>query len=234
MNYLVFETMKKVLEYGALVIRDVDNGEEPFLYASGNWGPGYVSIKGLVSKPRLFESMTLQLASKISYITEIDIVAGNVTGGVPPSVLLSKQLSIFYGKDVPLLYVRDARKKGGMKELVTGHRSEYKRKHVLVTEELVNFAQTTCNSVNILREMNYYVDCSCCILFYNNPVANEMLYNNKITIIYLFTLSELLYCAESCNYFSKNLIDKYRNFLEDPLDWQKKKGLEPVKGGGTK
>ena len=31
-----------IIEAGGMEIRDVDSGEEPFLYSSGNRGPGYI------------------------------------------------------------------------------------------------------------------------------------------------------------------------------------------------
>jgi len=52
-------------------------------------------------------------------------------------------------------------------------------------------------------------------------------------MIYLFTLPDLLDIAEEFQAFSVKAISDYRNFLRDPLEWQKKRGLEPVKNGGT-
>jgi len=52
-------------------------------------------------------------------------------------------------------------------------------------------------------------------------------------MIYLFTLPDLLDIAEEFHAFSAKAISDYRNFLQNPLEWQKKRGLEPVKNGGT-
>ena len=47
-------------------IRDVSGGEEPFVYSSGNRGPGYVMIKGLVGQPPVLNYLTTQLALKLA------------------------------------------------------------------------------------------------------------------------------------------------------------------------
>lgn len=86
------EQIKEVIIAGALELRsvppritneEVDSlpiNNQPFLYASGNWGPGYVSIKGLVSKPILFRSLCLSLSERI------------LTPAVRPSNYLEKRL----------------------------------------------------------------------------------------------------------------------------------------------
>jgi len=48
---------RMILKAEALTIRDVDGGESPFLYASGNWGPGYIMIKGLVGRKKIIKSL---------------------------------------------------------------------------------------------------------------------------------------------------------------------------------
>lgn len=66
-NEWLRDTLFKIIQAGALEVRDLANGEKPFLYASGNWGPGYVSIKGLVSEVELFKSMCIQLVAKLFF-----------------------------------------------------------------------------------------------------------------------------------------------------------------------
>ena len=112
MKELLTNILSDILNAKVAEIRDVDKGEEPFLYASGNWGPGYISIKGLVGRKMIIRSLTMQLAAKVAKeIPEIEFIAGNVTGGMIPGWLLSEYLEIFLGKTVPFIYIRDARKK---------------------------------------------------------------------------------------------------------------------------
>lgn len=362
--------LHEVIKAGAMEIRNVDNGGEPFLYASGWRGPGYVMVKGLVSHSSLFKSMVQMLAIKVANVAPgIQFVAGNVTGGVIPGWLLSNYLSVILNRDIPFIwiretraagkdkypifavnkgmledivaascsrldtrrlvyfvagaspggmvlgyciaeelstilqrqipfvYVRDVRKKGGHKEIITGNKNnpfikpgglglpigqcenfkestEYVEKslkdegylsssaeHVLecfpaefvkdieipleesgiikpgdfgiVTEELVNFAHSTTNSALALREMGFNVNDAATLLYYGNPKATEALEANKIEMTPLFTLGDLLFVAEEYHTHPIENIKKYKEFLKDPIKWNKDRGFEQVKEGGT-
>ncbi len=234
------DLVRRIIEAKGLEIRDVDAGQEPFLYASGNWGPIYVSIKGLVSvtKPvKLMKVLTAHLAVKVAErAPELDFLAANVSGGMVPGWNLSEALEPFLGRPVPYVYVRETRKKGGQKELVTGLASNPELtagKNVLIHEELVNFAETTTNSALALRAAGYEVTHASTILYYDNPVANAKLAEEKIEMIYLLTMPELIDIAEENEDCTPRQIAAYREFKDDPLGWQKKRGLEPVVSGGT-
>jgi len=237
-NVKIEEAVLKVLEAKAVEIRDVDAGEEPFLYASGNWGPGYVSIKNLVGRKEIIRLLTRQLAAKVAEkAPQLEFVAGNVTGGVVPGWILSEYLEPLLGRIVPFVYIREARKKGGQKELITGIANNPEIRpgaNGLVVEELVNFAETTCHGAEALRDAGFQVTHAACILFYDNPEAIKSLQRAGIEMVYLFTLPQLLEIAERNQTHSQKAIDGYREFLKDPLGWQAKRGLEPVKEGGTK
>ncbi len=228
----------EVLEAKAVEIRDVDAGAEPFLYASGNWGPGYVSIKNLVGRKSIIKRLVEQLAKKVAERAPyLEFVAGNVTGGLVPGWLLSERLEPLFGRTVPFVYIREARKKGGQKELVTGIANNPEIRsgaNGLVVEELVNFAETTCHGAEALRDAEYQVTHAACIMFYDNPEAHKALQEAKIEIVYLFTLPQLLAIAEKNKAHSQKAIDGYREFLNNPLGWQAKRGFKPVKEGGTK
>ncbi len=227
----------EVLRAGAVDIRDVDGGAEPFLYASGNWGPGYVMIKGLVGRKELFKALVLNLTHKIaSSAPLVKFVAGNVTGGVIPGWLMSEGLEPLLGRTVPFVYIRESRKKGGQKELITGLKGNPEisaGSNGLVAEELVNFSETTCNSATLLRAEGYEVTHAACILFYKNPRAVETLKSHTLEMVFLFTLSELLETAEREGTHPAHLIAQYRKFLANPLGWQEERGLKPVQKGGT-
>lgn len=226
-----------VLRAKAMEIRDVDGGEEPFLYSSGNYGPGYVTIKNLVGRKKMIRQLIRALSLRVTHSTSsIDFVAGNVTGGLVPGWLLSERLEEYWEKTVPFVYVRDMRKRGGQKELITGIANNPTIKigeNCLVVEEFVNFAETTVNSALELRQNGYVVTHAACILSYNNPVAVKALNENNIELIHLFTLSELLDTAEKFQTHKKELVESYRNFLRDPFLWQSQRKLTPKKEGGT-
>lgn len=241
----------EILQAGAMVIRNVPKNvtneqveslpptKRPFLYASGNWGPGYVSIKGLVGQQKLMTMLCKYLAFELAerWPDGIDFVAGNVTGGVVPGWIVSNELSELLGKVIPFVYIRDLRKTGGHKELITGIENNpeiFGGHQALNVEELVNFAQTICNGVNCLREEGFEATKGACVLYYNNPEAKRDLDAAGIKMTYLLTLPKLIDVAEESGMYPKQLTHSYREFLEDPLKWQADRGLVRVERGGTK
>lgn len=231
------QLMEIVLRAHAMEIRDVDKGEQPFLYSSGNWGPGYVTIKNLVGRKSVVRILVKYLARKVAKeVPNLNFIAGNATGGMTFGWLLSEYLEPFLKRTVPFVYVRETRKKGGQKELITGIANNPEISigdSVLVVEELINFAQTTCNSGASLRDAGYKVTHAACILSYEHPEAIKLLEKNRIQTVYLFTLNELLMSAEQCQTYDVRLIESYRTFLQNPLLWQQQRGFTPIKEGGT-
>lgn len=228
---------RMILDAGAVDVRDVEGGEKPFLYSSGNWGPGYVMIKGLVGRKHIIKFLSQRLAELVAqWAPDIDFVAGNVTGGLVPGWILSEFLELEFGRTVPFVYVRDTRKKGGQREQITGivdNPEIPKGSKGLVVEELVNFAETTCNSAEVLRNEGYTVTHAACILSYENPEAKRKLHEHNIQLVYLLSLREVLYIADYCSIKPKTALRQYEEFLADPFRWQAKMGLEPVVEGGT-
>lgn len=227
------EVCRAILDARALDIRDVDTGEEPFLYSSGNWGPGYVDIKGLVGREQVFKTLTEQLALRlIDNGTEFDFIAANATGGMVPGYQLREDLQRIIGRSIPYVYTRGTRKPGGHKELVTGVDGNPfipAGSRPLVIEELVNFAQSTTNSAVGLRELGYPAKYAATILHYHNPKGLESLRDTGVEVVELTNLPKLIEVAEQDGYFSLEVVTDYRNFLQDPLRWQAERGLEPVK-----
>ncbi len=226
--------MLKVIQDGALDIRDVDGGEEPFLYSSGNKGPGYVSIKGLVSR-RIFRTLAMHLAVKLAYAhPDLDFVAGNVTGGVPPTCFVSEDLSVLLGRHIPMVYIRDSRKAGGHKELVTGLGGLRGGSWGVVIEEMINYGETTVNSTEMLREEGFVMSHAGCILNYDTPPNRENLARHDIQMVHLFTLEDLLDLAKSIGQFSPQHFAQYDAFRADPKKWMDDRGLKREEKGGTK
>jgi len=223
---------KIILLAKAVDIRNLDKGEKPFLYSSGNWGPGYVNIKGLVGQEEIFKTLVRQLSLRtLASGTQFDFIAANATGGMIPGYQLREDLQKLTGKEIPYVYVRGSRKPGGHQELVTGiDDNPYTPAgaKALVIEELINFAQTTTNSAVGLREIGFAVDSAATILHYQNPEAIKSLAENHISVVQVTSLPKLLEVAETEGIFSPQAVSDYRTFLQDPLAWQTQRGLEPV------
>jgi len=225
----------QVLEAKAVDIRNVDGGEEPFLYSSGWHGPGYVMMKGLVAREDILVPLVNDLAVQVAKrAPQVQFVAGNVSGGVIPGWILRDNLTTLLSQRIQYVYVRETRKKGGQKELVTGLAHIPPHSNGLIVEELVNFAETTSNSAEVVRSAGHTVTHAACILFYNNPESLKALHVRGIEMIYLFTLPELLDVAEQCGVFTHKAILGYREFLDNPIGWNEQRGYARVESGGTK
>jgi orotate phosphoribosyltransferase len=215
----------------------VDEGkEDPFHYSSGNFGPGYVDVKGTVAVQRVFKPLVKQLAVRlVDGEVEFDHIAGNVTGGVCPAYQLREDYQEMTGRDdIEYVYVRGARKQGGHGEQVTGVQHLPKTNNdgspsrLLVVEELVNFAETTVNSAVLLRSLGFTANQGATILHYNHNAANTSLEENDVAETYLTTLSSLLDAAVVLGRFPEELVNNYRAFLRSPADWMKVRGLVNV------
>lgn len=219
---------ESIINAGAVEVRDVDKGEDPFVYSTGNRGPGYVMVKGLVGQPKVFKFLVRKLAEKLQpMLGEIDFVEGNATGGMVPGWQLRNELSELAGKEFPYCYLRGARKEGGHGELITGDRANpliQKGMRALIVEELVNFAGTTTNAAEEFRRAGYQVDHAACILFYDQPEANARLKEKKLKLTSAITLPQLLETAEENEMLPKAAIQSYCEFLADPVNWQLQRG----------
>jgi orotate phosphoribosyltransferase len=226
-----------LLRVNALAIRDIDAGEEPFLYSSGMKGPGYVMVKGQVSNRYELNYLVRGLAEEVARVSsDIDFIAANATGGMIPGWILAEELSEILSREIPYIYVRGSRKKGGHKELLTGIENNPAIKvgsTALVVEELVNFAETTCNSAVALREAGYVVKNAACILSYGHDATRQKLSDHGVELIHLLSLDELLTDAEASGMFPPHVVADYRDFLKGPQAWMSKRGLLRDEGGGT-
>lgn len=229
---LMRDFVRGIIEAHALTIRDIEGGEDPFVYSSGNRGPGYLMFKGLVSQRSLLTAMVHHLAFKtLSIFPDVEYVAGNATGGMVPGWVMAEALSTLTGREVPYFYVRNTRKIGGHGELLTGDKNNnffVPGRRGLVFEELVNFAQTTTNSAIVQREAGYDVRFGATLVSYDQPRTRALLDEAEIELVHLFSVKEILDIAEGGNY-EKRLVDDYRAFLTDPIGWQLAHGIEPPK-----
>lgn len=217
------EIAKTILKSGAVEVRDLDFGEDPFVYSTGNRGPGYLMIKGLVGQPEILKYLTKNLAKRVVSEAEFDFIEGNATGGMIPGWQLRNDVSEILGREVPFAYLRGSRKEGGQGELITGNANNpliQEGMRALVVEELVNYAGTTGNAAEEFRAAGYPVSHAACILSYDHEESNARLEEKKVSLISLITLPQLLEVAESENLIPSKAVQSYRDFLSDPLDWQ--------------
>lgn len=223
--------VRQMLDAHTLALRDIEGGDEPFEYSSGNHGPGYLMVKGLVSQTALMEALVYNTAVKVlEEFPDIEYVSGNATGGMVPGWIMHQALSKLTGRHIPYFYVRGTRKLGGHGELLTGDKNNdffATPRTGLVVEELVNFATTTTNSALAQREAGHVVNHAATLMFYGHEHAIDLLNDTNVRLIHLFTVSEFLDIAVRTG-ADPRLVNDYRAFLADPSGWQRSHGFEPV------
>ena len=224
-----------IVKGGALHIRDVAQGEDAYHYSSGNFGPGYILVKGTVGNQKLFKFLVRQMALRMADFRDFDFIAGLVTGGVPPSLILRDHLQELQGREIPWVYIRDTRKFGGTKEHVTGIQHlatggvnpEIPEGSVgVVMEELTNYANSISNGARVLRNCGYRCTVGFSLLDYAQPKAAEALQEAGVDLKVLITLPELLDAVAEVGAFPKRLVENFRWFQRDPEEWMKHHGYE--------
>lgn len=222
------ELARRIIDAGAVDIRDVDGGQDPFLYSSGNYGPGYLNIKGLVGRQDVFKVLTQQTALRLAtHEATFDFIAANATGGMVPGYQVREDYQAITGRDVPYIYVRNTRKIGGHQEYTTGLTNNPEipvGSRPLVFEELVNYAQTTANSAEVLKDEGYPPEYAGTLVTYDNPVAVKRIQDQGLTLVWSARLPTILAVGREMGRFSQQAVDAYMGFLEDPAAWQQAHG----------
>ena len=221
-----------IVQTRRLDIRDVDNGQEPFLYSSGNYGPGYLDIKGACGIDEVFEPLCQQSAlALMEQDAKFDFIAGNATGGMIPAFRVKQLLADWTGRRIPYAYLRNTRKLGGHGEYTTGIANNpyiTKESRPLIYEELVNYAETTGNAATVWRETEHHEPAMFAgtIVEYANPEARKRLQEQSLTLVSVIDLPTILNIAEDLNLFPRPAINGFREFLASPFAWMNARGIQ--------
>ncbi len=214
--------MRNILDAGVVDIRNLFAGEAPIPYTSGKSGPVYVGLKELIGRTSLFDDLITFLADVVrkELPCPVQFLMGTATGGIIPAYKIAEKLRRFWNrKGVPSGYVRDSAKNNEWLVGVRNNPAIEKGDSCLLVEELINFGETTMRSVRVLREAGYKITHVACFLWYGNPYAVEVLRREKIEVIHLFTLPQLLDMAQERGLYVVEVLEECREFLRDPIKW---------------
>jgi len=222
--------MRSFYKYKRISVRDIDGGDEPFLYTTSNKGPGYVDVKGGVGIDDFMDTAVLRLSSRLMYEgVHVDVVVGMMTGGAIPGYLLKQKLQEMWSHRVVYIYQRSEAKTTGHGELDTGCQNNpyiFPGQEYIVVEELINFGKTTVKGVTYERSKGNKCDVAACILSYENPDAKQRLADNGIKVVAAATLPEVLEYGYANDFLSDSAYKGYMKFLESPAEWHSKYGFE--------
>lgn len=183
---------------------------EPYTWSSGLKSPIYCDNRLTLSFPNVRQVIVDGLVKSVNP-TEVDVIAGTATAGIPHGALLADRLGL------PFIYVRSSAKGHGKGNQIEGKLEAGAR--VLVIEDLLSTGMSSIDAAQAIREAGGEVTGIQAIFSYGLPVLQKNLSDADLTATSLTTFSELIEVAESTGVLNRSELDSLRDWQEDPRAW---------------
>ena len=210
------QTAKILLDIKAVNFRP----QEPYILTSGWASPVYIDCRWVISflqERREIIKLSAQLLQSSINMSQVDMLAGGETAGIPYSSWLSEELS------KPMLYVRKKPKGFGRNSQIEGNARE--NSEVLLVEDLATDGGSKIMFVDALRNSGLVVNDIFVVFFYDAfPGAQASMAKAGVNLHFLANWWDVLNQAEKGSYFSDSDLVSVREFLKDPTEWSKENG----------
>ncbi|WP_214730964.1 MULTISPECIES: orotate phosphoribosyltransferase [unclassified Exiguobacterium] len=183
---------------------------EPYTWSSGLKSPIYCDNRLTLSFPNVRQVIVDGLVKSVNP-TEVDVIAGTATAGIPHGALLADRLGL------PFIYVRSSAKGHGKGNQIEGKLEAGAR--VLVIEDLLSTGMSSIDAAKAIRQAGGDVIGIQAIFSYGLPVLQKNLSDADLTATSLTTFSELIEVAESTGVLNRSELDSLRDWQEDPRAW---------------
>lgn len=183
---------------------------EPYTWSSGLKSPIYCDNRLTLSYPNVRQVIVDGLVKSVNP-TDVDVIAGTATAGIPHGALLADRLGL------PFIYVRSSAKGHGKGNQIEGKLEAGAR--VLVIEDLLSTGMSSIDAAQAIREAGGEVTGIQAIFSYGLPVLEKNLADANLTATSLTTFSELIEVAESTGVLNRSELDSLRDWQEDPRAW---------------
>lgn len=183
---------------------------EPYTWSSGLKSPIYCDNRLTLSFPKVRQVIVDGLVKSVNP-TEVDVIAGTATAGIPHGALLADRLGL------PFIYVRSSAKGHGKGNQIEGRFEAGAR--VLVIEDLLSTGMSSIDAALAIREAGGEVTGIQAIFSYGLPVLEKNLANANLSATSLTTFSELIEVAENTGVLNRSELDSLRDWQEDPRAW---------------
>lgn len=183
---------------------------EPYTWSSGLKSPIYCDNRLTLSFPNVRQVIVDGLVKSVNP-TEVDVIAGTATAGIPHGALLADRLGL------PFIYVRSSAKGHGKGNQIEGKLEEGAR--VLVIEDLLSTGMSSIDAAKAIRQAGGDVIGIQAIFSYGLPVLQKNLSDADLTATSLTTFSELIEVAENTGVLNRSELDSLRDWQEDPRAW---------------
>ncbi|WP_455331061.1 orotate phosphoribosyltransferase [Exiguobacterium profundum] len=183
---------------------------EPYTWSSGLKSPIYCDNRLTLSFPNVRQVIVDGLVKSVNP-TDVDVIAGTATAGIPHGALLADRLGL------PFIYVRSSAKGHGKGNQIEGKLETGAR--VLVIEDLLSTGMSSIDAAQAIREAGGEVTGIQAIFSYGLPVLEKNLADANLTATSLTTFSELIEVAENTGVLNRSELDSLRDWQEDPRAW---------------
>lgn len=183
---------------------------EPYTWSSGLKSPIYCDNRLTLSFPNVRQVIVNGLVKSVNP-TEVDVIAGTATAGIPHGALLADRLGL------PFIYVRSSAKGHGKGNQIEGKLEAGAR--VLVIEDLLSTGMSSIDAAQAIREAGGEVTRIQAIFSYGLPVLEKNLADANLSATSLTTFSELIEVAENTGVLNRSELDSLRDWQEDPRAW---------------
>lgn len=183
---------------------------EPYTWSSGLKSPIYCDNRLTLSFPNVRQVIVDGLVKSVNP-TEVDVIAGTATAGIPHGALLADRLGL------PFIYVRSSAKGHGKGNQIEGRFEAGAR--VLVIEDLLSTGMSSIDAAQAIREAGGHVTGIQAIFSYGLPVLEKNLADANLSATSLTTFSELIEVAENTGVLNRSELDSLRDWQEDPRAW---------------
>lgn len=186
--------------------------DPPFTWVSGIRSPIYCDNRLLISHPVERNQVIDHFMDHIARIPEKpEVIAGTATSGIPFAAWVADRL------DLPMVYVRAAKKEHGKGKAIEGHLEPGKR--TLVIEDLISTGKSSAAVVEHLREAGAVVTGVLAIFSYEMQKATDTFQHLGVPAEPLETISSLLQLAVSRGDLTDQDATVIQDFRNDPAGW---------------
>lgn len=209
-NDIALKVAKGLLEIKAVKLRP----EEPFTWASGWKSPIYCDNRVTLSYPELRTFIKDAFVSLIkSKFSDVDVIAGVATGGIPQGVLIAQEL------EKPFVYIRSTEKAHGMENKVEGKIESGQT--VVVVEDLISTGGSSLKAVQALRDAGCEVKGMVAIFEYGFQLAEDKFKEKNVEYHTLTNYTYLIEQALNDRYIGESQVNTLKEWRKNPSEWRK-------------
>ena len=196
---------KHLLDIEAVALRPNDY----FTWTSGIKSPIYCDNRITMSYPAIRHEIATGMSEVIkAKFSEVEVVAGTATAGIPHAAWVSEVL------DLPMIYVRDSAKKHGKTNQIEGRLLEGQK--VVIIEDLISTGLSSLKVAKALEEAGAVVLGVVAIFSYELKKAQDAFVADKVEYHTLTNYNYLIEEAVASDYIKQEDVEKlleWRNNL---------------------